>query len=620
VNRTPDIRAALGKARQQLWAARNAAGHWSGELSSSALSTATAVCALSTVAKSTGTTSGQLEALIWNGFQWLARNRNSDGGWGDTNLSQSNISTTTLCWAAFASVPGATTKFDSLLAGAENWLTNHAGGIDPEHLAAAIIARYGQDRTFSVPILTMCAISGRFGAGEGAWRHVLPLPFELAACPHRWFAIIGLPVVSYALPALIAIGQARHANHPPKNPLLRHLRNFVRPRTARLLGEIQPESGGFLEATPLTSFVVMSLAASSQTEHPVVAKGVDFIVKSARGDGSWPIDTNLATWVTTLSVNALAQDRQFAWTMDERRQTMEWLLAQQSRCEHPYTHAQPGAWAWTDLPGGVPDADDTAGALLALRYLGSAKDALLAAAKPALQWLLDLQNRDGGIPTFCRGWGKLPFDRSSPDLTAHALRAWSAWQNDLPRDLQRRINQAKARAWKFLARSQGEHGWAPLWFGNQHAPDEVNLTYGNARVLEAINPDTPHLMPTFEARLARSIDWLLQAQTREGAWSGAVGGSTSIEETALAVAALAHLLGQELPPSARRVAGIRTAVAKGATWLANRVADGAWTEPSPIGFYFAKLWYYERLYPMIFTVEALGKAASVTLPPTVTPE
>ena len=34
-----------------------------------------------------------------------------------------------------------------------------------------------------------------------------------------------------------------------------------------------------------------------------------------------------------------------------------------------------------------------------------------------------------------------------------------------------------------------------------------------------------------------------------------------------------------------------------------KVESGEWLRPSPIGFYFAKLWYYERLYPMIFTVE-----------------
>ena len=39
-----------------------------------------------------------------------------------------------------------------------------------------------------------------------------------------------------------------------------------------------------------------------------------------------------------------------------------------------------------------------------------------------------------------------------------------------------------------------------------------------------------------------------------------------------------------------------------------RVEDGTFTDPSPIGFYFAKLWYFEKLYPIIFTVAALGRA------------
>jgi squalene-hopene/tetraprenyl-beta-curcumene cyclase len=49
---------------------------------------------------------------------------------------------------------------------------------------------------------------------------------------------------------------------------------------------------------------------------------------------------------------------------------------------------------------------------------------------------------------------------------------------------------------------------------------------------------------------------------------------------------------------------------RGAAWLVDRVESGAWREPAPIGFYFAKLWYYERLYPLIWTVGALGKAAA----------
>src|SRR5262245_33883970 len=155
-----------------------------------------------------------------------------------------------------------------------------------------------------------------------------------------------------------------------------------------------------------------------------------------------------------------------------------WLLGQQYRHRHPYTNTPPGGWAWTDLPGGVPDADDTAGALLALRKLGPIEDRTLGAAIAGLTWLLDLQNRDGGIPTFCRGWGTLPFDRSSADLTAHALRAWVAWFKE-PATIQHRIGTAIACAVKFLSRAQRADGaWTPLWFGNQFAPGDENPTYG----------------------------------------------------------------------------------------------------------------------------------------------
>ena len=39
--------------------------------------------------------------------------------------------------------------------------------------------------------------------------------------------------------------------------------------------------------------------------------------------------------------------------------------------------------------------------------------------------------------------------------------------------------------------------------------------------------------------------------------------------------------------------------------------DGGLQAPSsPIGFYFAQLWYYEKLYLLIFAVEALARAGN----------
>jgi squalene-hopene/tetraprenyl-beta-curcumene cyclase len=601
------LRESLEATRRDLLAARNAQGHWTGELSSSALSTATAVCALAAVQKeSRRASTGVDERQISRGLDWLAAHVNADGGWGDTVLSKSNISTTTLGWAAFAVRPDIERRYADVIKRAEHWLAERAGGTDPERLAPAIIERYGVDRTFSVPILTLCAIAGRLGPGRDGWRHVLPLPFELAAFPRRAYSWIGLPVVSYALPALIAMGQARHIHRPSRNPVARLARQLTRGRTLRLLREIQPASGGFLEATPLTSFVLMSLAVSGQADHPVSEHAVQFLAKSVRPDGSWPIDTNLATWLTTLAINALAEGADESLPAEAAMPLQEWLLHQQYRSEHPYTLARPGAWAWTDLPGGVPDADDTAGALLALRHLPAGPDTL-DAAQLGIRWLLDLQNKDGGLPTFCRGWGKLPFDRSSPDLTAHALRAWAAWSPELPSQLRSRVHTGIGRAARYLAKSQTKDGWAPLWFGSQFAADETNLTYGNARVLAALGHDLAHLMPDFELHLGRAVNWLLGAQSAEGAWGGSLDGPASIEETALAVDGLSRLLQQKSRHAVHYAKQVPDAVRRGALYLMNRIDDGTWTNPSPIGFYFAKLWYYERLYPIIFTVGALGQ-------------
>jgi len=77
--------------------------------------------------------------------------------------------------------------------------------------------------------------------------------------------------------------------------------------------------------------------------------------------------------------------------------------------------------------------------------------------------------------------------------------------------------------------------------------------------------------------------------------------TSSIEETALAVEALLPFAPEGDP--------IATAVEQGISWLCGAVLDGRHWQPTPIGFYFAKLWYYERLYPLIFATRTLGCAS-----------
>jgi squalene-hopene/tetraprenyl-beta-curcumene cyclase len=595
--------------RHALLAAREGGGHWKGHLSSSALASATAVTAVATASRA-GTVVVDSDELIEGGIRWLIETKNHDGGWGDTPDSVSNISTTALVWAALAFGEVRGTQQESAAASAEAWIARAAGSARPETLAAALGDRYGKDRTFSVPILTMCAIAGRLGPPDQAWRFIPQLPFELAVFPRKLFGALRLPVVSYALPALISMGLARH-RRTPGLPVLRAARSAATPRVLRVLEGLQPDGGGFLEAVPLTSFVTMSLVAAGEARNPVVRDGLAFLQRSVRSDGSWPIDSNLATWVTTLSVNALGSGSGLSeMTPADRARIVDWLLGQQWRVEHPYTGAAPGGWAWTDLPGGVPDADDTAGALVALAHLGHDEPRVREAAPAGVSWLLDLQNRDGGIPTFCRGWGALPFDRSSCDLTAHALRAWTAWRDLLEPAVQRRVDAAIRRGVAYLNGIQRSDGaFVPLWFGNQHAPQEDNPVFGTARVLAGLAPLAVSGDVNARPIVDRAVTWLLSAQNDDGGWGGAPGVPSTLEESGVAISGLAAAV-----RSGRCGDAGRAAVERGAAWLATATDGGRVFPASPLGLYFARLWYSEQLYPLIFAAGALEAVAGVWRP------
>ncbi len=332
--------------------------------------------------------------------------------------------------------------------------------------------------------------------------------------------------------------------------------------------------------------------------------------------------------MTTLSINALAN----AGEPLPDSAVLRWLLACRQIEEHPFTHAQPGGWGWTDKSGAVPDADDTPGALLALAAYWQQSDELsqdlraevAEAAVMGVRWLLDLQNRDGGWPTFCKGWGRLPFDRSGVDLTAHVLRALRAWlriaesesHNSLRLQLQpivdarRAILRAVRRGFHFLRSRQHPDGaWHPLWFGNEFVVGESNPVYGTSKCLLAYR-DWGELS---SLEVEKGIRWLTTHQCRNGGWGACredmIRGPSAadeaqrevatVEETALALNALATIG----DPS--RDAVVRS-IERGTEWLCAAVESGDYRRASPIGFYFAKLWYYEKMYPLVFAFEALA--------------
>src|SRR5687768_2122538 len=129
------LQAAYETAKADLLAERTPDGHWVGELSTSALSTATAVSALAVARK--------------------------NGGIGDTDKSYSNIATTYLVVAAIH-LAGFADKHKDLLARADKY-------IESKGRLKGLRDRYGVDKTFVVPIMTNLAL-----AGLVEWKEVSP--------------------------------------------------------------------------------------------------------------------------------------------------------------------------------------------------------------------------------------------------------------------------------------------------------------------------------------------------------------------------------------------------------------------------------------------------------------
>jgi squalene-hopene/tetraprenyl-beta-curcumene cyclase len=185
---------------------------------------------------------------------------------------------------------------------------------------------------------------------------------------------------------------------------------------------------------------------------------------------------------------------------------------------------------------------------------------------------------------------------------------------------------------KFLASEQNDDGsFAPLLFGNEHQANNANPVLGTAQVLAALSE--LRLLDSNTAE--RAASWMLAAQHTSGGWgpprapidysesdrdvnsrswrdNNTMAQYCSVEETAAAISALV--------PLAAKTPGFERAVSRGLNWLANAVEQDRHRGPAIIGFYLPQIWYYERLYPLVFAAGALSQSVGKLLPatPTVT--
>ena len=207
-------------------------------------------------------------------------------------------------------------------------------------------------------------------------------------------------------------------------------------------------------------------------------------------------------WDTALSLNALSMAG-FTGSEAAVGRAADWLVQKEVRRPGDWSvmnpNLEPGGWFFEYRNGFYPDTDDTAMVLMGLARAGhafsrSANDDVARAAVPAvtrgIEWLLAMQNADGGWAAFDRDitleiLTKIPFadhnamlDPSCPDITARVLEALGQFGY---RPGHPQVGSALA----FLEETQDKRGcWIGRW--------GVNYLYGTWQVLvglEAIGFD-----------------------------------------------------------------------------------------------------------------------------------
>ncbi|MGM0365309.1 MAG: squalene--hopene cyclase [Actinomycetota bacterium] len=343
--------------------------------------------------------------------------------------------------------------------------------------------------------------------------------------------------------------------------------------------------------------------------HPVMARGLagleDFIAENDREMILQPATSPV--WDTAWTVIALRESGISA-SNPQLAEAAGWLLEKQVTIEGDWKvknpRTPPGCWSFEFENRYYPDIDDTVIVSMALSLVDiPSRKEKEEAIRRGINWVLDMQNRDGSWAAFDRDNGKrilrgipfadfiTPLDFGSPDITAHVL--WmlgSLGYRDNTGPVQKAI--------KYLLRSQKEDG---SWYGRWG----VNYIYGTSKVLQAagaLGQPGGLLQPC----AGRAAQWLKDIQNSDGGWGESClsfeeGSYRPLEKSTASQTAWA-LLGL------MACCGLPEAVRRGAEHLGRtQNSDGTWSEQYYTGGGFPRAFYLKyEMYKDYFPLMALA--------------
>jgi squalene-hopene/tetraprenyl-beta-curcumene cyclase len=220
-------------------------------------------------------------------------------------------------------------------------------------------------------------------------------------------------------------------------------------------------------------------------------------------------------WDTAIATYALGESSAPETPL---RRAADWLLAKEVRRKGDWSvkrpKLEPSGWAFEFNNEFYPDIDDSAMVLLALsRARASDPEAQRSCHRRALNWLFEMQSRDGGWAAFdvdnnWRFLSHVPFadhnamlDPTCPDITGRILEALGTHGIDFS-------NPRVAKGIQYLVRTQEPDG---SWYGRWG----VAYIYGTCFALRGLRAAGEN---DREAHVLRAGECLRSIQNADGGW------------------------------------------------------------------------------------------------------